>query len=266
MEHLGLGYGYDLDYDVADNQTSLVYLCVGDMDNRVLISHTNRLSRQPSVLAAIDDFGQWAKPIDLWMVVEKRGAITETTPPVKFLTHVKPYYGPLTLNGFGNDNPPMTYAGNGFGRLFSQQINGRYYFKYAGKLETDPTRRGLDCTTFPIVLLELSVGSGPTGKDVADAADATACDLEELTPAELEQHFKANDIPNGIYIVFGTWGTEGAGHVLLYDSDINWLFEFNLGGDRGYRDGPAGQRGFQHTAGAKWWVRKLDEKYRPKFR
>jgi hypothetical protein len=166
----------------------------------------------------------------------------------------------------------MTYAGNGAGRLFSSKINGRYYFKYGGRLETDPDRRGLDCTTFPIVLLELEgdlpkkpAGQGPSGEDVADAAGATTCDLEELTPAQLEQHFKAGDIPGGIYIVFGTWGSHGAGHVLLYDANINWLFEFNVGGDRGYRDEPAPQRSFPHTPGAKWWVRKLDETYRPKF-
>ena len=266
MTHLGLGKGYDLDYNVAESFTTSVYLCIGRDDNRVLISHTTPQSREAAVLAAIDELRQWSRWIDVWLVAEKSSATVGGTAPVKFFTHVQPYCGPLTLGGFATDFPGLTYAGNGVGRLLSRQINNRYYFVYGGNLETDPARRGFDCTTFPMVLFQVPrlPGTG-SGMDLANALGAAACDLEEMEPAKLEAHFAARDVPAGIYIVFGKWGAVGAGHVLLYDANINWLFEFNSSPVNGYQDKPATYRSFRYPASAKWWIRKLDPKYRPCF-
>jgi hypothetical protein len=266
MTHQGIGKGYDLNFSVVDPAHTSVYLCIGDNDNRVLISHTSPASREAAVLSAIDDLRQWATWIDVWLVAETGRATIGGTMPVKFFTHVKPYYGALTLTGFGTDSPPLTYAGNGSGRLLSRQINGRYYFTYANRLETEPARRGFDCTTFPMALFEIRrLPGSKTGMDLADAANAVPCDLEELTPKQLHEHFAAGDIPRGIYIVFGTWGSSGAGHVLLYDADLNWLFEFNSSPVNGYQDCPAPQRNLTPNPTAKWWVRRLGPGYRPHF-
>jgi hypothetical protein len=255
MTHLGLAAGYDLQYNVKDNALK-TYLCVGKEDNRVLVTGTTRLTRQPAVLNAIDQFGKWSQIISLWMVGEKNGCVSVRTPPVSYVSHVKPYYGKLHVNDIAVDQPRMTYPGNGKGRVLSTAINNRYYFHLGGKLETNDQHRGFDCTTFPMVLLSIPVLPQPGyGKQLCDAAQAAKCDLEQLKSADLAQRFKENAIPKGLYILFS------AGHVMLYNSDINTLYEFNSGG---FCSTPAAQR--QLTAPQDlWWLRKLNEMYRGRF-
>ena len=255
MNHLGLGHGFNLDFNVFD-KTAKVYLCVGTDDNRVLVTGTTPRSRQEAVLAAIDKLGKWAQKIDLWMVSEKNGTTAAKTAPVKFLTHVKPYDGRLTITDFAAAQPRLTYPGNGHGRVLSERMNNRYYFALGGLLETVELNRGFDCTTFPMALLSIRHLPAPGyGKQLCDAAGAVQCELEQLERSDLEQRFADDSIPAGIYIVFS------AGHVLLYNSDVNTLYEFNYGG---FRATPAGERPM-HAPQNLWWVRKLDEKYRPCF-
>jgi hypothetical protein len=135
MTHLGLRAGYDLQYSVSD-KTAKLYLCVDDEDNRVLISGTTPASRQDAVLDAIDETECWSQKVNCWMVAEKNGRAVAKTPPVKFLTHVKPYYGHLTISQIATDYAKMTYPGNGNGRILTKPINDRYYFHLGGKLET----------------------------------------------------------------------------------------------------------------------------------
>jgi hypothetical protein len=149
--------------------------------------------------------------------------------------HVKPYYGRLTIGQIGADHPPMTYPGNGKGRVLSRAINNRYYFIYDHKLETDDRMRGFDCTSFPMALLEIPHIAMPGyGKHLCDAARAEKCDLELLKSADLKKQLVEDTIPEGLYILFSS------GHVMLYNSDINTLYEFNYGGFKAWR--PAGNR------------------------
>ena len=67
--------------------------------------------------------------------------------------------------------------------------------------------------------------------------------------------FKEDTIPVGLYVLFSE------GHVLLYNSDINYLYEFTLGGFRGQ---PAAARPMIAPRDL-WWMRKLPERYRPFF-
>jgi hypothetical protein len=255
MTDLGISHGLDLQYSLVD-KSSKVYLCVGQQDNRVLVTGTTPSSRQATVLNAIDLFGKWGQNIQLWMVSEKNGVSAARTQPVNYLTHVKPYYGKLRISEIAADQPRMTYPGNGKGRLFSKLINNRYYFIYGGKLETNDPMRGFDCTSFPMALLSISSIAPPGyGKQLCDAVGAAKCDLEQVKSADLGKRFKDNTIPGGLYILFS------AGHVMLYNSDINTLYEFNYGG---FRATSAGQRQLQAPQDL-WWMRKLGEAYRPSF-
>lgn len=252
MTHMGLGIGYDLQYNVTDNALT-VYLCVGTENNRVLVTGTSRLTRQEAVLDAIDQFGTWGQNIQLWMVGKKNGAIAVRTAPVSYLAHVKPFYGNLCLTDIAADQPRMTYPGNGKGRVLSKAINDRYYFHLGGKLETSDVNRGFDCTTFPMALLSIPFLPQPGyGKQLCDAAQAVQCDLEQLKSADLAQRFTDNTIPNGIYVLFS------AGHVMLYNSDINTLYEFNYGG---FQVTPAAQKRLRAPQDL-WWMRKISETYR----
>lgn len=255
MTHLGMSRGFDLQYRLADKSLQL-FLCVGQEDNRVLVTGTTPFSRQPAVLNAIDQFGKWGQTIQLWMVSEKNGTLAARTPPISYRTYVKPFYGKLTISQIASDQPRMTYSGNGTGRLLSKLINNRYYFIYSGKLEIDEYMRGFDCTSFPMVLLGVPRIEQPGyGKQLCDAAGAEICDLEQLKSADLGKRFRENTIPSGLYIIFS------AGHVMLYDADKNTLHEFNYGG---FKTTPAGQRQLKAPQDL-WWARKLKETYRPLF-
>ena len=255
MNDLGLLSGFDLQYSLADKSKTL-NLCLGKEDNRVVITGTSPKSRQAAVLKAIDDLGQWGEPIKIWLVADKAGAATARSAAVDFVTHVKPFFGDLTVGDIAADDPPMTYPGNGSGRVLSHSINGRYYFEYGGRLERDAKYRGFDCTTFPMALLSIPKLPYPGyGKQLCIAAGADECGLEQMSSKALATKFKEDKIPRGIYILFS------AGHVMLYNSDINTLYEFNHGG---FKRTPAAQR---HLSAPQdlWWMRKLDEKYRPAF-
>ncbi len=256
MTDLGIGHGFDLQFRQTDRSANL-FLCVGREDNRVLVSGTTPSSRQAAVLAAIDEYGKWGQNIQLWLAAEKNGTLVARTAPVNYLTHVKPFYGELTISGISADQPRMTYPGNGKGRLLSKLINDRYYFIYGGRLETDNQMRGFDCTSFPMALLSISHLPPPGyGKQLCDAVGATKCDLEMLKSAQLEKRFKENSIPGGLYILFSE------GHVMLYNSDRNILYEFNFGG---YRSTPAAQRSLRGAKNDLWWMRNISESYRPLF-
>ncbi|MFL5070566.1 MAG: hypothetical protein ACJ8D9_13360 [Xanthobacteraceae bacterium] len=253
LNWLGLNGGVDLTYKIAD-KTAEVYLCVGAEDNRVLITGTTPAGRRDDVLDAIDEFGKWGENIKTWMVAEKSGAVVARSPVVNHLAHVKPFYGELTISDIANDG--MTYAGNGIGRWLSPRINERYYFIYGSKLENSNPMRGFDCTTFPMALFGMQRLPQPGyGKQLCDALGATTCGLEQIKRADLEQKFKDDSIPIGIYVLFSE------GHVLLYNSDINTLYEFTYGG---FKQTPAAERPMKATHNL-WWMRKLTETYRSCF-
>ena len=254
MTQLRLGSGFDLQFNLAD-KTQNVSLCVGSEDNSVLISNTTPAMREASVLDAIDKFGKWAQNIELWMVSKKNGALAARTQSVNYRTHVKPYYGKLTISEISKDSPAMTYPGNGVGRTLTKSINGRYYFKHGSTFETNDAMRGFDCTTFPLSLFTLTLPPPGYGKQLCDAAGATKCDMEQVSSEDLEMWLEVDSIPLGLYIFFS------AGHVILYSSDINMLYEFNHGG---FKASKGGTRKMPAPQGL-WWIRKLDEKYRPFF-
>lgn len=261
MTDLAINNGFDLQFHLVD-KLAQIYLCVGREDNRVPITGTTPASRQASVLAAIDNLGKWGEAIQLWMVSEKKGSVAARTERVNYKTYVKPFYGSLTITSFSSvakAQPPLTYPGNGHGRLLSRQINGRYYFIYGGKLVTENPMRGFDCTSFPQTLLNLGKLPGQGyGKDVCEKAGAVKCDLEQLKGADFEKRFKEDSIPYGIYVLFSE------GHVLLYNSDINWLYEFAEGG---FKSTPGAQKDLQVKKGRPdlWWMRKLPDNYRSRF-
>ena len=255
MTDLGVGRGLDLQFHFADKSADL-YLCVGRPDNRLRITGTTPLSRQASVLAAIDQLGKWGESVQIWMLAYKGRALVAQSRPASYVTHVKPFYGQLKISDMASDTPRLTYPGNGAGRLLSKPINGRHYFVYGGKLETASAMRGFDCTSFPMALLSIPNLPAPGyGKQLCEAAHAEPCDMEQLKRADLEARFKSNSVPSGLYVLFSE------GHVLLYNADANTLHEFTHGG---YRATPASSRPMP-AAHDLWWMRKLSESYRPRF-
>lgn len=255
ISDLGIGFGFNLNYNGAP-AGSKVFLCVNDTDNRVQVSGTTPFSRRDDVLQTLDNAEMWAQPVQVWLEAEKPAGGTLKSQVLKYTCHVKPYADKLTISSFAKHMPKLTYPGNGKGRLFSEPIRGRRYFIYEGRHETLAANRGLDCTTFPMMLFGVPKIDPPRyGKQLCDKLAHTKCDMEELKRGQLEQLLATNVIPGGIYVFFS------GRHVLLYNSDINMIYEFNTPG--GYLATPGSQRAML-TSDA-WWVRKLDEKYRPCF-
>ena len=256
MTDLGINRGFDLQYHVGD-KAATTYLCVGSDTNRVLVTHTTPHSRQAAVLDAIDELRKWGASIQLWMVAERDGAVTGKSPSVAYTAHVQPYAGELRISSIATAKPPLLYPGNGVGRLLSRRINERYYFIYNGRLETNPMMRGFDCTSFPMAVLEIASLAQPGyGKQLCEAAEATKCDIEQISSGALESRFKENSIPPGKYILFSE------GHVMLYDSDVNTLYEFNFGGF--FESSPASERRLKAKHDL-WWMRKLGVEYNSAF-
>jgi len=262
MTALKIGSGFDLTYALTD-ATLTAELCVGSEDNRVTITGTTPKTREAAVLAAIDSFGKWGEKIKVWMIGRKGADVVVRTAAADFLTHVKPYYGSLKISDIAKDSPAMTYPGNGFGRLLSEQINGRYYFKYAGKHETDNAMRGLDCTSFPMALFSLkSLPSPGYGKQLCDALGATKyvdptgkSEYEQIKRNELEKRLAENTTPGGYFVIFSE------GHVLLYNGYMNLIHEFTFGG---FKTTPGGSRPMIANNNL-WWMRKLPDTVGPYF-
>jgi len=248
--------GFDLGFTVSD-ATVDVFLCVGREDNRVRITGTTPKTRLAPVLAAIDELEMWGVPIDLWMVVERDGSVVNQSTKVRHTSHVKPYFGVLTVSGFEADNPKLTYPGIGIGRWLSAPMNGRYYFCYGSRLETDPAMRGFDCTTLPMALLGLQSLPAPGyGKQLCDAAGATNVGLEQLRTEDLKLIFSGARAPfrfglvaPGAYIIFSEK------HVLLYDATQNLLYESNV--NIAFKKWRASERELKRPPNDLWWMRKL---------
>jgi len=258
MRHLGLSRGYDIEFYLQD-RSSLLFLCVGNLDNRVLITGTTPFSRQAAVLNAIDEFGVWRDKINIWLTTEKQGKQLYTSPHRSFRTHVKPYFGRLKILDMNQDaDLKKTYAGIGVGRTLSGLINGRYYFRNGSTLETKERYRGFDCTTFPLSLF--SIKNFPPhgyGLHVAILTGICKLNLERLTTNELKKRFIERSFPPGVYIIFSE------GHVMLYDSyyGLNLLFEWNKGG---LIITPAEERKLRAKHNL-WWIGELPDKCRQCF-
>ena len=194
MRHLGLSHGYDIDFYQQD-KSSLLFLCVGNKGNRVLISGTTPFSRQAAILNAIDELGVWGARIDVWLTTEKHGKLVYTSTRRSFRTHVKPYFGRLKILDINQDaDLRKTYTGIGIGRTLTGLINGRYYFRNGNALETKERYRGFDCTTFPISLFSIkNYTAHGYGLHVAILAGICKFKSERMTTNELKKRFEKNE-------------------------------------------------------------------------
>lgn len=258
MKHLGLSRGYDIDFNPQHSSFD-VYLYLGSKENRVLISDTSPLSRQPAILEAIDQFGVWGKRIDIWLTLERNGKQIQTTTHRSFRTHVKPYFGRLKILDMNKDvDLRKTYAGIGTGRTLSRLINGRHYFQNGITLETKERYRGFDCTTFPLTMFSIK-NFPPRGYGLHVAILAGICKLnpERLTTKELKKRFIEKSLPQGVYIIFSE------GHIMLFDSyyGLDMIFEWNKGG---LIITPAKERKLRSINNL-WWIGELPDKCRQCF-
>lgn len=218
----------------------------------------------PKLLELFDSKGTWGSSLacNIYLVREG-GHVVSASNQINVRCPVKPYDGPIGLN-MARIDPPMYYIGEivnektiGRGRWLSQAIGGRRYFAYAGdKFETEPDKRGFDCTTYVGTVLGLRPPgrAAPSdlgqmygnGMDVANIIGAEVCEFE-YAPGKKK---KMEDINVSMLNYFFTNNSTGAfivwtaGHVVLVVNNI--VHEFNIPvGKPGYYRREVGKRPWQ---------------------
>lgn len=202
----------------------------------------------PDLLRLIDKLGLWGKNAQCRLYVKREGRIVTQSNMQSLPCPVQPYSGKLEPQlGEDDTGPALTYTGIQTGRMFYQPaIDGKYYFAYGGKFETDDTMRGFNCITFIGAVCGVDPASGAMGAygtQLADHVGATNCGMENKKEAAIKDFFKTNK--KGTYIM---WSSTHS--VLVVDAVIHEFSE--------------SKGGYVKTDVQKWnyhgksyWIRKL---------
>ena len=251
--------GYSFSYAVNVPPGGKLFLCLEGVTNRLEITGGYNKSKLPALLKCIGAVQGWGTSIRCWLVMEQNGKSVGESAANDMKCPVKPYDGPLTIQGFSTALPKLTYPGNGIGRLLTGLIDGKYYFRFGiadnVPFETDNAMRGFDCTTFIMALFQCNINmTYKYGTYLVENLGCKKCDMEEKKEKEIKAFFAdSTKGRSGQYILWSE------GHMLLAKNAV--LHEFTYGG---YAQTPAAS--FLRYARAKnglWWIRKLPATYNP---
>ena len=243
---------YTISYSILGQVTSSnskVFLTLGSAENLLDITGRSRddvLGKDNLIqfLKLISQTGSWGQSADCKVLMYIDNKLAASSNVRKLACPVKPYFGPVTFDGIRMENPPLTYPGKGVGRIWTL-IDGKRYFCLSGKLETDNSKRGFDCTTFPMALYDCYPNMNQKyGTALADALHAQKCNMEQKKAEEVKAFF-SKEGRQGTYFVWS------AGHVVLVENAI--IHEFTYGG---YKRTLASDWSGRAPQGL-WWVRKL---------
>ncbi len=256
--------GYDFKYELDKRPDLKLFLCIEKAEHRLEITEGYSKSKLPELLKCIGAANGWSvtatNKVKCWLVTEKGGKHVAESEAKDLVCPVTPYDGKLTFLGFKTNKPKLTYPGNGHGRLLMHVSDQRYVFTRGllrgGQLETDPKKRGFDCTTFPMAVLGAQRFSvqDKYGNYLADRLGGQKCDMEQKKEEEIKAFFAdAKKGKTGLYIIFS------AGHVMLVKNGM--IHEFTYGG---YASESAQTwKRYRKAEHGLWWVRKLPAKYAP---
>jgi hypothetical protein len=201
----------------------------------------------PQLLRLLGNLNQWGGSVDCTVEIKSGLQVLAKSNVQKLSCPVKPYSGPLNFDAIARESPPLTYPGNGHGRVWAQ-IDGKRFFRHGSILETNNAMRGFDCTTFPMAIFDCYPNmAGQYGTALADALGAVRCDMEQKKETELKQFFSGKGSV-GLYFMWS------AGHVVLVHNAA--IHEFTYGGYK--RSSAAIWGGYHHAAQGLWWVRRLN--------
>lgn len=250
------GVYYAIGYDRSNLPAGYrVFLCVARRDCWVDI--TGGFGRQElhALAGAFRRLGRWTQTVDWWLEggVEPNGTLNVQSNIIPFPLPVQPFSGPFTTRNIAADPIPFTYTGTGVGRVFDLvRLDGvSFYFKHGQRLETGPLMRGLDCTTFPMALFEVSVdargvaeGQNLAAERIAQTLGAVKGDMENKSREEIRDllfGLEGDDtilrMPReGLYLLWRV-GAAGAGHIMVYKGEKDraryGIHEFTGSGNNG---------------------------------
>jgi hypothetical protein len=247
--------GYSFSHSVNVPSGGNLYLCLESVTNRLDLAGGYNATKLPALLKCIGAVEGWGKSIRCWLVLEQNGQTIGESAATDMQCPVKPYDGAFTLQGFGSAQPKLTYPGNGTGRLLTAAIDGKHYFRFGSKFETDNALRGFDCTTFIMALFQCNIDmSGKYGTYLVEKLGCTKCDMEQKKEKEVKAFFA--DATKGAMGQYIMWSE---GHMLVAKNAV--LHEFTYGG---YVQTPAATfPRYNKAANGLWWIRKLPATYSP---
>jgi hypothetical protein len=142
------------------------------------------------------------------------------------------------------------------GRYLSPAIDNRHWFLFGNKLETNPTKRAIDCTTFVMSCYQ-NAQAAPTADAACNNVGAGVA-TAKLNEAAMKQYLK--DHPGAYFIIkYNTQGSVNSSHVMLYED--GFVREFTAANPdavqpgEGYRSRHIDERPFQ--AGAYYTLRSM---------
>lgn len=251
--------GYRVMFYLLESFSQIPYdaidITMEGLDNKKVTIKLKINDTLPKLLALFEMKKTWGTsvPCNIYLIREG-GYIVSESNQMNIRCPVKPYDGPIRLN-MAEIDPLMYYVGIGVGRYFwPQAIGGKRYFAYDNKFETDPDKRGFDCTTYVGTVLGLNPRAGEmsgTGEDIAKIIGAESCqfeyepgkkkEMENINGKMLNYFFTNNSM--GAFIVW-ILTEKKTGHVMLVVN--NMVHEFNL---------PVGKPGYyKREVGKRPWV------------
>ncbi|MCC6539644.1 MAG: LysM peptidoglycan-binding domain-containing protein [Bryobacterales bacterium] len=252
-----------------------VFWCIGSRANFVDV--TGGFSRRSLVaLSGIYKKLQvWGGEVHTWLEasIAPQAADYLESNPLWLMTPVRPYFGLMTTMGFRTDWTPFTYTKTMVGRLLEyEQFAGGRYFRYGSVLETDPRLRGMDCTTFPMALFDVSCdvtsNAGPNLALALSAGQGEQMDratlLSKIFGLNANKEFTGKP-KDGLYLIWNS------GHIFLYRGNAAHstygIHEFTGSGSDGtewkavgYKETSIVNRYFRNVT---HWAAKLPARYEP---
>lgn len=145
----------------------------------------------PKLLELIKRKQAWGTVLQMKLFVVLNNKVISESPAQPMNCPVQPHNGKMLPLDETNNGPKLTYQGNSdtkefWGRMF-HKIEGfdGYFFKYAGRLETDKAKRGFDCITYAGTTCGAPTNKMAASADLAAALGTTACTVtmdEEVPP------------------------------------------------------------------------------------
>jgi hypothetical protein len=253
--------GYRIEFHGPVPPGSTVRLLLGNSDRYSIDItggyHKHAMTHLEKLLELMDQGDFWGKKISVRVAVCVGGKIlVETLSTPQFIQCPLEPIRELGVEEIGAVTG-LRYTGNpdgsGGGAFLSSPIRGRYYFVYGGMFETDPQRRGFDCTTFVGSAFGLpnGQGQGGDGGTVAEALRTESCGMERKHATAIQKFFDDHD--TGTYVMWSH------GHVVVVKDSAVHEFTDRVSFDAGYQmtDTVAEWLGFAGHKSKTYSVRKI---------
>lgn len=202
-----------------------------------------------SLLEILDNLNCWGTTVKCYLQVRYRGSVISTSDPQFLKAPVQPHNGRMLPLDESNNGPKLLYLGDPekkefYGRMFAQVAGyEKPVFVFAGKFETDNSKRGFDCITYVGTTCGGSNLHMHDSRDTCASLNTTAVEhsrtsidpktkklkevlvtLDDADPADVKDFFSAR--PAGFFLMYS------GGHIVIVGNGN--VYEFKASAPSGY--------------------------------